>query len=612
MILPLFLVSMLTVTAEPILQYTVRFNEAPGHIVDIEMLVPTEGKGEVELMMPTWTPGSYLIREYARNIEEIHAFQVSDGTSLPLRKTEKNRWVVQTASQPHILVRYRLYCRELSVRTNWVEKDWAFLTGANTFLTVSSMQASPHRIRLQLPHEWSEVATSLRTIADQDAYTIEAANFDELVDSPILMGTLRMESAEIGGKIHRLATAADDQQWDTRRAMQDAAKIIELQQKFWGVTPYESYIFLNIAAEAGGGLEHDNSSVLMTGRWQQKKREGYLGWLSLVSHEFFHTWNVRRLRPAALKKYDYEREQLFDELWIAEGITSYYDDLLVVRSGLMTKDEYLERLSKTIAGLQGTAGRKVQDLADSSRDAWIKLYRPDENASNARISYYVKGAVVAALLDAQIQLKTGGQRSLDDVMRRLWQDHLETGYTEADFHKIVESIAGAEVVSWLVRLIHSTEELDYAPLLTTYGLQFKPTKLPTPEDVKEVFLGADAAVVEGRLTVKRIQRDSPAYRAGLNVDDEWIALNDFRVGNDWNDRLMLHQPGDEVQLLISRRNKLMRLPVRLSAKPSANWKLETVPTPTPEQKTRLAQWLQLESDPKNEAVGQPNSAETAK
>jgi predicted metalloprotease with PDZ domain len=318
------------------------------------------------------------------------------------------------------------------------------------------------------------------------------------------------------------------------------------------------------------------------------------------------------LRPAALRKYDYEKEQLFDELWIAEGITSYYDDLLVARSGLMTKDEYLERLSKTIAGLQGTAGRKVQNLADSSRDAWIKLYRPDENASNARISYYVKGAVVAALLDAQIRRKTGGQRSLDDVMRRLWQDHLGTGYTEADFQKIVESIAGPEVVSWLVRLIHSTEELDYAPLLETYGLQFKPAKIPAADDTQEVFLGADAAMVDGRLTVKRIQRDSPAYRAGLNVDDEWIALNDFRVGNDWNDRLLLHQPGDEVQLLISRRNKLMRLPVRLAAKPSANWKLETVPTATPEQKTQLAQWLQLEPDPKNDAVQQPSGAENAK
>jgi predicted metalloprotease with PDZ domain len=197
-------------------------------------------------------------------------------------------------------------------------------------------------------------------------------------------------------------------------------------------------------------------------------------------------------------------------------------------------------------------------------------------------------------------------------MRRLWQDHLGTGYTEADFQKIVESIAGPEVVSWLVRLIHSTEELDYAPLLETYGLQFKPAKIPAADDTQEVFLGADAAMVDGRLTVKRIQRDSPAYRAGLNVDDEWIALNDFRVGNDWNDRLLLHQPGDEVQLLISRRNKLMRLPVRLAAKPSANWKLETVPTATPEQKTQLAQWLQLEPDPKNDAVQQPSGAENAK
>jgi predicted metalloprotease with PDZ domain len=306
------------------------------------------------------------------------------------------------------------------------------------------------------------------------------------------------------------------------------------------------------------------------------------------------------LRPNVLKNYDYEREQLFDELWIAEGITSYYDDLFVVRSGLMTSDEYLERLSKTIGGMQGTPGRQVQSLVDSSRDAWIKLYRPDENSSNARISYYVKGAVVAALLDAQIRIKTGGQRSLDDVMRRLWQDHLESGYTQADFNKIVADIAGAEVVSWLENCIHTTDELDYSPLFSAYGLQFKQPKTPSPDEKQEVYFGADASVTDGRLMIKRIQRDSPAHKAGLNVDDEWIAINNFRIGNDWNDRLSHYQPDDEIEALISRRGKLIRVPVRLAIKPATNWKLEPTKEPTAEQKNAFAQWLQLPAETKAE------------
>lgn len=593
MFFPLFIVSFLAVTTEPVMQYSIHFNDAPRHTIDVEMIVPTDGKSEVELMMPTWTPGSYLIREYARNIEEIRAFQISDGAALPLEKTDKNRWQVQTNSQPQIVVRYRLYCREMSVRTNWVEKDWALLTGAGTFLTIPDLQSRPHRVRLHLPDGWTEVATSLKTVSTQDAYTVEAVNYDDLVDSPLLLGSLRLESVDVGGKPHRLATVADEHQWDTKKAATDMAKIIEQQQKFWGVAPYENYVFLNVAAESGGGLEHDNGCVLMTGRWQQKKRESYLGWLSLVSHEFFHAWNVRRLRPKVLKTYDYEREQLFDELWIAEGITSYYDDLFVARSGLMSPEEYLDRLSKTIGGMQGTPGRQVQNLVDSSRDAWIKLYRPDENSSNSRISYYVKGAVVAALLDAQIRLKTNGQRSLDDVMRRLWQDHLESGYTQADFNKIVQDIAGPEVVTWLENSIRTTDELDYTPLLNVYGLQFKQPKQPVPGEPQEVYLGADASIADGRLTIKRIQRDSPAHKAGLNVDDEWIAINNFRIGSDWNDRLSHYQPDTEIQVLLSRRGKLITLPVRLGTKPTANWKLEVTKEPTAQQKLTYSQWLQI-------------------
>lgn len=593
MVSTLLVATLMAIAADPVMQYTVSFSDAPRHTLDIEMIVPTDGEREIELMLPTWTPGSYLIREYARNIEKISAHRVSDGTLLTISKSAKNRWKIDTQSQPNVLVRYRLYCRELSVRTNWVEADWAFLTGAGTFLTCPKLTNQPHRIRLLLPAHWPDVATSLKTESADGLTIAEAPNYDVLVDSPILAGTLKIDSFDVGDKPHRLATLAADRLWDTRKAAEDSAKIIETQQKFWGTIPYENYVFLNIAAEAGGGLEHDNSCVLMTSRWQQKKRENYLNWLSLVSHEFFHTWNVRRLRPKELQVYNYEREQLFDELWIAEGITSYYDDLFVARCGLMTQDEYLERLSKTISGLQGTPGRELQSLADSSKDAWIKLYRPDENSHNSRISYYVKGAVLAALLDVQIQQATQGQACLDDVMRKLWQDHQQTGYTSADFNRIVSEVAGNEVVTWLDKMVYSTEQLDYSPLLNWYGLQFKAPKELGPNTKPEIYFGADATLTDGKLIVKRVMRDSPAYAAGINVDDELLALDDYRIGGDWMERLEHYQVDDVVETLISRRGKISKLPVRLAAKPTSQWKLESAKEPTEDQSTRIRKWLNI-------------------
>jgi predicted metalloprotease with PDZ domain len=589
----LFLLSLIAAVPDPVMQYTISFTDAPRHLIDVELTLPSQGKAEVELMMPTWTPGSYLIREYARNIERIEAIRAADGTKLPIRKSLKNRWVVTTQGSEHITVRYKLYCRELSVRTNWVESDWAFLTGAATFLTPAEHLNGTHRVRLVLPSHWPDVATALPTVDKTAGVTLEASSFDVLVDSPILIGALNIETFVVGDRTHRLATVAADRLWDTKKATEDLVKIVGQHQKFWQDIPYKDYIFLNIAAESGGGLEHDNSSVLMTSRWQQRKRDSYLGWLGLASHEFFHTWNVRRLRPKVLKQYDYEREQLFDELWIAEGITSYYDELLVARSGLMTTDEYLDRLSKTIANLQGTPGRDVQSLADSSKDAWIKLYRPDENAGNSRISYYVKGAVLALLLDAQIQKKTGGSASLDDVMRQLWKNHKDSGYTMQDFSSIVSSIAGQDVGLWLDKHVHSTEELSYDDVMSWYGLQFKTNKPTAANTTPDSYLGAETATVDGKLTFKKILRGSPADQAGVNVDDEWIAIDNYRISGDPTERLSHYRAGDVIQVLLARRGKLLELPLTLGAKPENSWKLELVKESSDDQKVHLKKWLTL-------------------
>ena len=396
---------------EPI-SYVLRFPAPQTHYVDVEATIPTDGRPEVELMMAVWTPGSYMVREFSRNVESVSA-ATSEGELLRIAKTSKNRWTVETRGLPRVTIRYRVYSREMSVRTNFVDEGFAILNGAPTFLTLVGGERRPHDVRVVLPPQWRAAVSPL----PQQGDVYRAPDFDTLVDSPIYAGNAPVYRFEVGGRPHFLVNEGEGTVWDGPRSAADVERIAREQAAFWGVVPYERYVFFNLITEAGGGLEHRDSTVLMTSRWKSRTREGYRDWLALVSHELFHAWNVKRLRPAELGPFDYEREVYTRNLWFVEGVTSYYDDLLVHRAGLSSRDELPEGPEQADRTLQTTPGRLVQPLEDSSFDAWIKYYRRDENSVNTGISYYTKGSVVALLLDARIRRATGGKRSLDDVLR---------------------------------------------------------------------------------------------------------------------------------------------------------------------------------------------------
>ncbi len=580
------------------IQYRISFRQAETHRVDIEATFPVEGAEQLELMMPVWTPGSYLIREYARQVETIEARNIGN-EPIEIQKKSKNRWTVSTKGLTDVTVRYTLYCREMGVRSNWVEKDFAFLTGAATFITRTDTLERKHLVRLDALPSWPRIATSLAKV-DNDEWLRVASNFDELVDGPILIGDIDIQSFEAGGAKHHLATIGTDGLWNTKKAAEDVQKIVEAEQAFWKEVPYQEYWFLNLATETGGGLEHDNSTVLMTSRWTMRQRPKYLDWLGLVSHEFFHTWNVRRLRPKVLTTYDYENEQYTRELWVAEGVTSYYDDLMLVRSGLGTPKEYLARISKTISGVQNSAGRHVQSLAESSFDTWVKFYRPDENAPNSRISYYTKGSLIALLLDTEIRIATNGERSLDDVMRHLWKEHRESGYTTDDVIRITNEIAGTDLGNWFQQGIDSTNELDYSKLLDWYGLEWKPKEAPKSEETGEEekrsspYLGVEVSNQQGKATIDKVLSGSPGAESGLNVGDEIIALENYRVASEgWKERLDMYHAGDAVEFLIARRGKLQTIKVKLGETPEKTWTLQRVKEPTDEQEARWKSWLGL-------------------
>ena len=575
--------------AQEPLEYTVRFPDATGHYADVQARVPTEGRPEIELMMAVWTPGSYLVREYARHVEALAA--TAGGVSLSVEKIAKNRWKIATGGARQLDLSYRIYARELSVRTNFVEGDFALLNGAATFMTLADAGDSrAHDVRFLLPSAWRDSITALPRHPDGDSHHYRAPDFDTLVDSPVLLGNPVVHQFQVGGARHRLANLGGAPFWDEAGSLRDVEKIVETTHAFWGEVPYDDYVFLNAIVEAGGGLEHKGSTLMLTSRWRARDPERYRGWLRLVSHEFFHTWNVKRLRPATLGPFDYENENYSRSLWIAEGLTSYYDSLLVWRAGLLNEKQYLKLLSERIESLQTTPGRLVQPVEQASFDAWIKAYRRDENSPNTSISYYTKGALIGFLLDVEIRRLSGGRRSLDDVMRAAWLRYsAERGYTPEQFRAIVSEVAGQDLSGWLESALETTRELDYAPALRWYGLRFA-----DPDEVKkkeiesrggseedarpEAWLGLEAEAQDGGLVVQKVVRETPALRAGLNVGDELIGLDGFRVPPEgWEERLKQYQPGDAARLLVARRERLLELDVVFGEEPPDRWKLERDP-----------------------------------
>ena len=591
---------------EPI-AHTLRFPAPQTHYVEVEARVPTGGRPWIELAMAVWTPGSYLVREYARTVEGVAA-TTETGEPLAVEKTVKNHWRIDTRQSPGVVVRYRVYAREMSVRTDFVDSEFALINGAATFLTLAddleknpgNTGRRPHEVRLELPAAWKVSASPLPRLPGAGEHGYLAADFDTLVDSPIYAGNARTHPFEVGGKSHLLVNEGEGAVWDGPRSAADARKIVQTQVDFWGVAPYPRYVIFNLLTESGGGLEHQNACTLMSSRWRTRTREGYLEWLGLVSHEFFHAWNGKRLRPVELGPFDYEHEVYTRGLWVVEGFTTYYGDLLVHRAGFSTPKEYLKGLSKSIETLQTTPGRLVQPLGEASFDAWIKFYRRDENSPNSAVSYYTKGEVVAFLLDARLRRASGGRRSLDDALRLAFQRYSgDRGFRAEELRRTLEEVAGEDLGDWLHKAVDTVEELDYTEALDWYGLRFaadEEKKEEEPRELPAAWLGMEVSVQDGRLTVSTVKRGTPAYDAGVNAGDEVLAIDDYRVPPDGLEgRLKSYRPGEKVSLLVARRDRLVRLPVTFGEKPKPRWKLEPRPDATADQKAHLAAWLEGKS-----------------
>jgi predicted metalloprotease with PDZ domain len=573
--------------------YQLALPDPKTHLVHVEMRFAADAAAfpdGVTVFMAVWTPGSYLVREYSRHVEGLTAVGPARA-----RKIRKNEWWVSPGAAREVVLRYRVYANELTVRTNHVDETHAFLVGAGTFLGIKGREDASARVLVDAPAGW-RTATSLPTLDG----ALHAADFDALIDAPFEIGFHREERFELLGATHRYAIwpASSVTDADARRLVDDTRTILETEARlFGGSLPYDAYdLLLHFSSHGRGGLEHEKGAALIAAPGSFATRSAYLDFLSLITHETFHAWNVKRIRPAGLKPYRYSEECYTRLLWWFEGATSYYDWRILALARLCTIEEYLEHLAAEIAYLDQTPGRLVHSLEEASFDAWIKAYRPDENSLNSSVSYYRKGEVVCALLDLQIRARATRaghppSASLDAVLSHLWREHGDPArpVPEDAMQSIFERAAGVPLGDLFDAWVRSPVEIDYASTLATVGLHLERTPR---NDAAPPSLGIRLRSETGRAIVASVTRESSAFRAAIDAGDEIVAVGGARLeGSNLDGALRGHAAGEDVEIVVARDGRLLNR--RATLDPPLSDRVRLVPSPdaSPAARDAFAAWL---------------------
>ncbi|WP_322823079.1 M61 family metallopeptidase [Chloroflexus sp.] len=579
--------------------YTIAMPTPHSHLFHVQIEIERNETGEIHLSLPAWTPGSYMIREFARHVQEFQAVD-AQGVQLLWRKIRKDCWLVEAGAASRVIVTYKVYAFDLTVRTSHLDGSHGYFNGANVFMYIHGHTQEPLTLHVDPPTGW-QVTTGLTALPPDPARpqraSFQATDYDELIDCPVECGTHRLLTFTVDDVPHTIAIWGHGNE-NEERLLADTKRIVEVQRAMFGSLPYRDYTFIvHLTDGKGGGLEHRNSATNMVDRWTFG--EHYERYLGLTSHELFHAWNVKRLRPAPLGPFDYQNENYTRLLWLMEGATSYYDDLLLVRAGLISEERYLQKLAEKIVQLQSQPGRRLQSLEQSSFDAWIKLYRPDENSINSSISYYLKGALVCWMFDMAIRAQTNNARSFDDVMRYLYQRYPITGPGIPEDGAVlaaIEAIGGTDngLRSLYERYVVGVEELDYAAALAVVGLEPRwQYRRPRPDGQPPAWLGVNWKKQGERTIVATVCSDGPAYEAGVYADDELVALDGWRVNEErLQQRLLERRPGDVVRLTLFRGDALIEVPVTLAVAPYDMLSLVNVAAPTAAQLHARSAWLQ--------------------
>ena len=561
--------------------------------------VPREAGGAVELLLPVWTPGSYMIREHEKNLQDLECSDEA-GRSLGARKIAKARWRVEVGEARTLVARYRVYAHELTVRTSHLDETHAYWNGTALYLYVDALRGRAAHVTIaDVPAGWRADTGLARDAAAP--FVLRAADYDELVDCPVEVGAHERIDFTAAGRAH-VAAVWGRPLWGARKVTDDLVAIIAEQAKmFGGALPPDPagadgrYTFiLHFAPGAYGGLEHKNSSTCLGSPFAFASDDKYGDWLELLSHEYFHSWNGKRIRPAALGPFDYQNENYTRSLWVVEGLTSYYDRLMVRRAGRLSAAKWREKLAEDLTKLARIPGRKRQSLEESSFDAWIKLYRPDENTVNSTVSYYLKGGVVAMMFDLEIRRRSAGARSLDDVMRLLWRGFLADGrgYADDAVQALFEEAAGCSLDDLFAQAVRGRGDLDIDGPLASVGLAVKRGSGGDDDEKERVWLGVNTSSTSGRLRVTEVLEGGPAELANLYPGDEIVALDGFRADEaGLGDRLATRRAGETMKLTLFRRDELRETTVTLARRPADKIEIVADKGATEAARAAYAAWL---------------------
>jgi predicted metalloprotease with PDZ domain len=538
------------------ISYSLKMPRPQNHYFQVEMQVTQLKQKTATVKLPVWAPGSYLVREFSRHLNQVKAYSLQ-GAALPVIKKTKNAWEIDLKGQTAFVVKYEVYAFELSVRTSFLDETHGFVSGPSMFMYLDGHKETGGELLVQPHASFKRISTgmSLKSEVKQgNNQTFTFDNYDQLVDCPIEIGNQYEFEFEAAGVKHTVAMYGEGN-FDPERLKEDMAKIVEEETKVVGVNPNKRYVFIVHNVVGGdGGLEHCNSSVLSVDRWTYDG-SNYINFLNLVAHEYFHLWNVKRIRPIELGPFNYDQEVYTNYLWVMEGFTSYYDELILRRCGFYSQEEMLKKIQIAVNYVESSVGARVQPVAHASFDAWIKAYRPNENSSNTTMTYYSRGLIIASVLDAMIIKQSNGKECLDHFMKDLYETYYvgkNRGFTDAEFKACLTKHTGQDMAEFFLKYIDGTDVIPYSMYFLPLGVEVSDVG-----GVKPVF-GANVSEEGGKVIIKSIRANSSAEDAGLSVNDEVIACMNYRVDKSMLDALMNGAAvGDEFELTISR-DKLMR------------------------------------------------------
>ncbi len=564
------------------------------HLFDVTFSAEGPLPDSIEVHMPVWTPGSYLVREYARNVQDL---EVTDPAGVPLfvEKISKNAWRLEGAGEG-FRFRFKLYANELSVQSAHLDDTHGFIHVPAVCPYVDGYVTNPCEITVVPAPGW-KVATGLEPVKGvENRY--RATDYDELADCPIECGDFDESTFTVGRRRHRIVVSGGGE-FEMRDLVRDTRRIVEEELKFWGGAPYRHYTFIcHVYPGARGGLEHRNSTVLGIDSFAFHPRKRYEdNVLGLIAHEFFHAWNVKRIRPAVLGPFDYARENYTRLLWVFEGVTSYYDTLIPCRAGLIPAKRYLRHVAEHIGRLLQTPGRLHQSLAESSFDTWIKFYRQNEHSPNSMVSYYLKGELVGMLLDLHVRERCDGRVSLDDVMRELWRryERDNRGIEEDEFERVASEVSGLNLSRFFARAVHSTLDLDFNGAFKPFGLRLLTKRKGDDGDDGEgptPWIGVETENREGMLVVKHVFEGTPADQAALNAGDVLVAIDGYRITSAGiKGRLRAFGSGRRVALSFFRRDRLRTADLELAKHFELEYRVEPIDGASPRAVRLRDEWL---------------------